>query len=338
LLRPNAAGLRVACWPNKRGGIKSVYPRTPYERLRSTFVALAPIVALSIAGIWSASSAHAASYQKTVAGVTETSRADSFDDFLRAVWVAPGTPVTFIGRNDQFVKNLRAFFTATSFLRPDVTVDQYVDLVGNVFQTQNDLVLMRCRPSEAQRAALDPFLATWPNVFDAIAADFQGTYSCPPVPTDGNNVIYCAALNYQTNYRDLTQSVFPVAMQNLFDIAGPLSDTAVAAAALKSNYGIYPQFTGLGFTVDTSGNTPAMTATAMLRYSVVPEYLLNNLSLADAGCSCIQVGPYGNKHNPDLRHRAPVDPDYIWRRGKLASGGACHQISRLGRAATSTDP
>jgi hypothetical protein len=321
-----------------REGLMSVHTGTLHKRLRAIFSAIPLFATLLILGGWLASSAHAAPpYQKTVAGVTDASRGDTFNDFLRAVWVDPGTQVTYIGRNDQYVKNLRAFFTATTFLRPAVTVDQYVDLVGNVFQTQKDLVLMRCRPSSAQRGTLDPLLATWPNVFDAIVADFQGSYSCPPVPTDGNNVIYCAALNYQTNYRDVAQSVFPVAMQNLFDIAGPLSATAVAAAALKTNYGIYPQFTGLGFTVDTSGNTPAMTPTTILRYSVVPEYLLDNLPLADAGCRCIQVGPYGNKKTPDLRHRAPVDPDYIWQRGRLTSGGACREIRRLGRAG-SADP
>lgn len=314
----------------------SLHTRTLGERMRASLIAAALIATLAMVG---ASRAQAASpYQHTVAGVTDASRAEAFNDFLRAVWVSPGTPVTYIGRNDQYVKNLRAFFTATTFIRPDVTVDQYVNLVGNVFQSQKDLALMRCRPSSAQREALAPILATWPNVFDAIVSDFQGSFTCPAVPTDGNNVIYCAALNYQTNYRDVAQSVFPVAMQNVFDIAGPLSGVAAAAAALKSNYGIYPQFTGLGFTVATSGNTSIMTPTEMLRYSVVPEYLLNNLSLADAGCSCIQVGQYGNRKNPDLRHGAPVDPEYISQRGKLTNAGACRQVGKLGRAATPTDP
>jgi hypothetical protein len=76
----------------------------------------------------------------------------------------------------------------------------------------------------------------------------------------------------------------------------------------------------------------------MLRYSVVPEYLLNNLSLADAGCSCIQVPAYGDQNNPDLRHDAPVDPEYVSQRGKLDSDGACRKISRLGRAAPPPDP
>jgi hypothetical protein len=273
----------------------------------------------------------APSFGRTVAGVTEASRGDGVDDFLRAIWVPPGTPVTYLGRNDQYVKNLRAFFTATSFVRPAVTVDEYVALVGNVFQTQQDLVLMRCRPSSAQRQTLDPILATWPNVFDAIVSDFAGSYSCPPVPTDGNNLIFCAALSYQTSYRDLAETVFPVGLQKLFDVAGPLESDSAAASALKANYGIYPQFTGLGFTVDTSGSSPAMTTATMLRYSVVPEYLLNNLPLADAGCRCIQVPTYGNRKNPDLRHGAPVDPGYVWQRGKLTAGGACRKINRLRR-------
>lgn len=272
-------------------------------------------------------------FGRTVAGVTEASRAASVDDFLRAIWVPPGTPVTSLGRNDPYVRNLRAFVTATSFISPAVTVDQYVNLVGNVFQTQQDLVLMRCRPSSAERKALDPILATWPNVFDAIVSDFSGAYSCPPVPADGNNVIYCAALGYQTNYGGVAETVFPVGLQNAFDLAGPLESNPTAAAALKADYGIYPQFTGLGFTVDTSGATPAMTTATMLRYSVVPEYLLENLSLAQAGCRCIQVPTYGNRKTPDLRHDAPVAPRFIWQRGKLTADGACRKVKRLRRAA-----
>jgi hypothetical protein len=300
------------------------------SRYRTAIVVWYAIVACLIEAV-TGSRAHAASpFSRTVAGITEASRGDGVDDFLRAVWVPPGTAVTYLGRNDQYVKNLRAFFTATSFVRPAVSVDQYIDLVGNVFQTQQDLVLMRCRPNSAQRQSLAPILATWPNVFDAIVSDFAGAYSCPAVPTDGNNLIYCSALDYQIHYRDAAQAVFPVGLQDMLDIAGPLESDSTAAGALKSNYGIYPQFTGLGFTVHTSGSTTSMTAATMLSYSVVPEYLLNNLSLADAGCRCIQVPTYGNRNDPDLRHGAPVDPGYVWQRGKLVNG-ACHQIKRLGR-------
>jgi hypothetical protein len=308
------------------------------NRYRAVAVISYAIAALLIATAF-ASRAHAAPpFDKTVAGVVEASRGKGVDDFLRAVWVSPGTAVTHLGRDDQYVKNLRAFFTATSFVRPSVSVDQYVSLVGNVFQTQRDLVLMRCRPSSTQRQSLDPILASWPNVFDAIVADFAGTYSCPPVPTDGDNLIYCAALDYQTNYGNVTQTVFPVGLQDMLDIAGPLENDVTAASALKTNYGIYPQFTGLGFTVDTSGSTPSMTGATMLRYSVVPEYLLKNLSLADAGCRCIQVPTYGNRKHPDLRHRAPVDPNYVWRRGRLAADGACRQIERLRGRGAGGDP
>jgi hypothetical protein len=308
------------------------------NRWRVVVVRVCAIAACVIAGAFSSRAMAAPPFDRTVAGVTEASRGNGGDDFLRAIWVPPGTPVTYLGRNDQYVRNLRAFFTATSFVRPAVTVDQYVNLVGNVFQTQQDLVLMRCRPSATERQSLSPILATWPNVFDAIVSDFSGAYSCPPVPADGNNVIYCAALDYQTNYRDVAETVFAQGLQNAFDIAGPLASESAAASALKTNYGIYPQFTGLGFTVDTSGATPAMTTATMLRYSVVPEYLLENVALADAGCRCIQVPTYGYRRTPDLRHRAPVDPGFIWRRGKLTGDGACRQIKRLPSAGEGGDP
>lgn len=72
-------------------------------------------------------------YARTIAGITDASRDDAtYNDFLRMVWVPKGTPVTYIGRQGV---NLRSFFTATSFVKPWVTLDQYLSLVGNNYQT-----------------------------------------------------------------------------------------------------------------------------------------------------------------------------------------------------------
>ena len=297
------------------------------------------IAAVGLAAIWPASSAHAAPpYQKTVAGVTDTSRnTAAFADYMRLIWVRPGTQVSFIGRNDAAVMNRRAFVTATSFIRPAVTVDQFAMLVGNFYPDSQDLVLMRCRPSTVQKEVLSPILATWPNVYAAIVSDFQNQgFTCPaPDPSNGNNVMYCAALGYA----DSQQTVFVDGLSTAFSTAGQIfqsSATSPGALALKTNYGIFPAFTGLGFTVSGSGMVAAMNTTQALRESIVPEYLLKNAALTDVGCRCIQVPVYGNRKNPDLRHGKPVDPNYIWQRGRLQNG-ICREVSRLG-AAVSADP
>ncbi len=284
-----------------------------------------------------ASSAIAApNYMKTPAGISDTSRdASSYGDFMRAIWVQSGTQVSYVGRQNV---NLRVFFTATSFIKPAITVDQYLTLVGNYYPSGQDLVLMRCRPSADQRQNVNPILATWPNVFSAIVSDFQGSgFSCPPNPADGNNVMYCAAVAYQ----DAQQAVFVTGLSAALTSATQIfqnSTSSAGAKALKTDYGIYPEFTGLGYVASGSGFVNTMSTAQILRESVVPEYLLENVTLVDAGCRCIQVPQYGNTKNPDLRHTKPVDPNYIWQKGKLQSG-ACHVIKKLGTMmSTAADP
>jgi hypothetical protein len=293
----------------------------------------AALAALIGIALWPTSPAHAAPpYQKTVAGITDNSRdTGAFADYLRLIWVQPGTQVTFIGRNDSAVMNRRAFVTATSFFKPAVTVDQFAMLVGNYYPEAQDLVLMRCRPSPAQKETLSPILATWPNVYEAIVADFQNQgFSCPADPSNGNNVMYCAALSYADSQRTVFVDGLATALSTAMQIFQS-SATSPGALALKTNYGIYPSFTGLGFTVSGSGMVPTDDTTQMLRESIVPEYLLKNNALAEVGCRCIQVPVYGNRNNPDLRHGRPVNPNYVWQRGKLDSG-RCREVPRLGTA------
>lgn len=272
------------------------------------------------------SPASAAPYDKTPAGITDAARDSTYADFMRMLWVPPGTQVTYFGRHDSAVTNLRAFFTASTFIKPSMTVDQYSALVGNNYQTDNDVVFMRCKLSPEQMGTISPILASWPNVFSAIVSDFQGHgYSCPPNPNDGNNVMFCAA----QDYHDSQEGVFVNGLQNAMTIANLIFKSVPGPAALKSNYGIYPAFTGLGFAAAGSGTVGSMSTSQILRESIVPEYLLMNATLADAGCRCIQVAKYGNKQTDDVRHDKPVDPNYVWQKGKLQSG-ACHQIARLG--------
>lgn len=296
----------------------------------------APAVAVCvIAAGWSASVAHARpNYAKTPAGISDASRdASTYDDFMRLLWVDPKTPVNYLGRHDKVVTNLRAFFTATTFIKPAVTVDQLVALVGNSWQDGKDLVLMRCQPSSDQEQNVNPVLATWPNVFTAIVSDFQGEgFSCPPDPSDGNNVMFCAAQAYVqfcAENKDCQQSVFVTGLFDTFESAMQITDSSPGAKKLKDNYGIYPAFTGLGYAAAGSGMVPTMNTTEVLRGSIVPEYLLENVLLTDAGCRCIQVPQYGNAENPDIRHTKPVDPNYVWRKGNL-DNGSCRVISRLG--------
>lgn len=124
------------------------------------------------------------SFRKDAAKIADQSRSESYNDFLRVLWVRPNSKVTDItlGR--------RAFFTASTFFKPPVsTVDDLLRYVGNRYREGMELVLMRCKPSLNERPALEPVLATWPNVFAAIARDLAGpggSCTSPPLTTGEN--------------------------------------------------------------------------------------------------------------------------------------------------------
>jgi hypothetical protein len=60
----------------------------------------------------------------------------------------------------------------------------------------------------------------------------------------------------------------------------------------------------------------------MLVKSVSSEYILKNVSLAEAGCRCISVAPYPGRSND------PLDPDFISQAG---GDGTCKAVDRLAR-------
>ncbi len=67
-----------------------------------------------------------------------------------------------------------------------------------------------------------------------------------------------------------------------------------------------------------------MTSQQILVKSVSSEYILKNISLADAGCRCISVAPYAGRADDML------DPDFIEQAG---GEGVCKTVERLAVAA-----
>jgi hypothetical protein len=103
------------------------------------------------------------------------------------------------------------------------------------------------------------------------------------------------------------------------------SDGKTGADVLGKTYGIGLGFSGLGYAVAGSLDTP-LSATQSLRQSVVTEYLVKKSTLKAAGCHCIQVHAYNG------RDAAPMDPDYIVQKGALRADGLCVRVNRLGLA------
>ena len=121
---------------------------------------------------------------------------------------------------------------------------------------------------------------------------------------------------------------FLLSLARTFSYAGTLYDGNHAALAtwLQQNYGIYPAFAGTGYSVKDSYSIDKqpMTSQEILVKSVSSEYILKNVSLADAGCRCISVTPYVGRANDRL------DPEFIEQAG---GNGVCKSVERLGVAA-----
>ena len=87
-------------------------------------------------------------------------------------------------------------------------------------------------------------------------------------------------------------------------------------------YGIFPAFSGMGYSVKDSYRLDKvpMNSQQILVKSLSSEYLLRNVTLAEAGCRCISVAPY-----PGCAEDS-VDPALITRAG---GEGVCKDVSRL---------
>jgi hypothetical protein len=240
------------------------------------------------------------------------------NDYLRVSFLPASVPVTSLSRPGA----LRAFATATPLFAPAMRLADLPAYSGLVNNDDNVLVAMRCRPARAE--TVDAVLATWPNVFAAIVRDVPvSADDCAAAPAATAVQAAC----YAKGFKDTAGTVVPTSLASTFGYAAVLFDTSHGSIAkwLKDNYGIFPAFSGIGFSVKDSYNldTQPMTSQQILVKSISSEYILKNVSLAEAGCRCIRVPPYSGRSNDRL------DPDFILQAG---GDGACTQVDRLSPA------
>jgi hypothetical protein len=236
-------------------------------------------------------------------------------DYLRVSFLSPGTSVTNLSRPGA----LRAFTTATVLYAPPLKLSEMPYYSGLVNDDGKVLVAMRCRPPHPD--AVDAVLATWPNVFLAIQRDVPlAPGACEVAPSDPATQMACFAKAFS----DPPATKVPSSLAHTFNYAATLydADHAVLAKWLQSNYGIYPAFSGIGYSVKDSYSLDKqpMTSQEMLVKSASSEYILKNVTLAEAGCRCISVAPYPGRAN-DL-----LDPDFISQAG---GDGTCKAVDRL---------
>ena len=237
------------------------------------------------------------------------------NDYLRVGFLSAGTPVTSLSRPGA----LRAFTTATPLYLPPLKLKDLPYYSGLENNDTNVLVAMRCRPPQPEK--VDAILATWPNVFQAIQRDVPtDAATCSANPTAVATQVSC----YAAAFTDPASTSVPTSLAHTFNYAGTLFDADHTALASwpRSNYGIFPAFSGLGYSVKDSYrlDTAPMTSQQILVKSVSSEYVLKNVSLADAGCRCISVAPYPDRSSDRL------DPDFIQQAG---GAGVCKSVDRL---------
>jgi hypothetical protein len=184
------------------------------------------------------------------------------------------------------------------------------------------LYAFRCRPKDATK--LSPILATWPAVFDLIRKDLADRGPCGDVATSPENELYCAV-------RDFEDRAVPSSTASVYQAlarAMKVQEAPSRADVLKTRYGIYQEFSGLGYSVKLYGNYDPMTAQVVLGNSMVPEFLVKNVTPAEGDCSCIRVPTYDGRGND------PLDPDFILEAGSAA----CNEVPRLAKAKAASNP
>jgi hypothetical protein len=241
------------------------------------------------------------------------------NDFLRVSFFPKPTNVTSLGRPGA----VRAFATATAQYMPPLTLQQMPLYSGLEDQPNSYMVALRCRAPNP--ALVDATLATWPNVFAAILRDHPVSAADCAAPTDPATQVSCFA----KNYTDTPGANVPILIAEAFKYASTLYDPAHTALAqwLQSNYGIYPAFSGLGYSAKDTYNLSVkspITTQQILVGSISSEYLLkNDVTLSQAGCHCIAVAPYPGRSND------PLDPDFIDQAG---GNGSCTDVPKLLKA------
>lgn len=254
------------------------------------------------------------SHGEPVASVVERSRdANQTNDFLRLIFLPADVTTNTLGRPDA----LRVFVSVTAYFEPPLSLFKTADFFGipvGEAQRQLDLVALRCLPED--QAAMEPSLATWPRVFELLASDLGGQYSCPPGPDSPVNELYCLAAGFE----DVPGEDVSGIIENALGLGAAIMSDASLSAALRQLYGIDSSFSGLGFSVNASAGN-VMTAARALESSVVTEYLVKNATFEEAGCFCVRVPPYEGREDD------PLDADFIVSRGGF---GECKTVDRLG--------
>jgi hypothetical protein len=300
--------------------ISSTKPSTVTRLWILTSITAGVLILLVTANLSAQSSQKVKKPFQDPARITDGLREDIPADFLRVTFVPVGVSVTTLARPGAS----RAFATATAFYLPPLPLKEFPLYSGLVNDDSKTLIALRCRPPHPE--TVDAVLATWPNLFHAIERDVHrdpAECSAAGPASDPELQAFCFAHAYS----DPSGSTVPKTLAATFDYSAQAFDAqhTQLASWLRSQYGVFPAFSGLGFSVKDSYflDTQPMNTTQLLAKSISPEYVLKNVSLKDAGCSCISVAPYPGRADDHL------DPKFI---SKTGGNGECRAVKSLTHA------
>jgi len=92
-------------------------------------------------------------------------------------------------------------------------------------------------------------------------------------------------------------------------------------AQVSRRFGLFTAFTGLGYAAAGTGFSPSFDLAQAAQAMIIPDFVLKNVTLAEAGCFCIEV-PSTVRN----REQRKLDPRFILRN---SGDGSCVRVNRL---------
>jgi hypothetical protein len=257
--------------------------------------------------------------QPAAALVSQKTRLPAYNDFLRLIFANLNPPPTTLGAPSAY----RVFFGATAFYRPPITIAQIATFSGIPVNSSVSLFAIRCMPPADSQA--DPALAMWPNVISRMLTDYEAN---PPTPDTPDEAIQTIA----STFEDFKSPVLTEPLENALEVgkqffedfpqSGPPQFTAAQMQQqVARRFGMFTAFTGLGYAAAGTGASPSLDSAQAIQSMVIPDFILKNVTLAEAGCYCVELPP--TIRNRDQRK---LDPSFILRNG---GNGSCVTVDRL---------
>jgi hypothetical protein len=268
-----------------------------------------------------ATAANVSAFPTAAAIISESTRQPQYNDFLRLIYANLPAPPTTLGGPNAY----RVFFGATTFYQPPIQVGQIANFSGIPVDPTKDLYVLRCIPPSNSEA--DPTLAVWAQVIKRIQDDYE---THPPAPNTTDEAIQSIAQNFV----DIESQVVDLALSHALNTAvqffeeypagssSPIFSAADMQKQMSTRFGTFTAFTGLGYAAEGTATSPALDSDGTSRAMVIPDFILKNVTLGEAGCRCIQV-----PSTVPNRDSSKLDPNFVWRFG---GDGFCRKIRFLG--------